>query len=134
MVLGPIKLIQPKSAWDIDPAAPDALFTDFDPGGVASSNIGWTGDGGFTTGPFAPAADRGWAPAGGDVGEAGASALAGESLSTSSATAQLGPASTTQTVRLAGSGLVFVNTYTSNVSQQYVNAIISAENFFQQTI
>ena len=37
----------------------------------------------------------------------------------------------TQTVTLAGSGLVFVNTYTSNVSQSYKNAIISAENFYQ---
>src|SRR6266581_3428472 len=127
MPVGPPRLIQLKSAWDLDPAAPDAPFTDFDPGAAGNGDISWAADSGFTTGLSAPAADRGWPPAGGDVGEAGASALAGEGLSTASATARLGLGSTTETVRLAGSGLVFVNTYTGSVSQQYINAIISAE-------
>jgi hypothetical protein len=42
--------------------------------------------------------------------------------------------STIQTVTLPGSGLVFVNTYEPNISQNYVNAIIGAENFYQGQI
>lgn len=41
---------------------------------------------------------------------------------------------TTETVTLAGSGLVFVNTYSASVSQSYKNAIKAAENFYQSEI
>lgn len=82
---------------------------------------------------FGSVAATGGDPATG-VGDTGASAPAVGSLSTSSAMAQRGFPSSMQTVRLAGSGLVFVNTYTSNVSQAYQSAIIAAENYFQQRI
>src|SRR5215471_11171796 len=36
-----------------------------------------------------------------------------------------------ETISLAGSGLVFVNTYDASVSAPYRSAIITAENFFQ---
>ncbi len=36
-----------------------------------------------------------------------------------------------ETISLAGSGLVFVNTYGSNVSAAYHTAIVAAENYFQ---
>ena len=39
-----------------------------------------------------------------------------------------------QTVTYQGSGLVFVNTYSANVSASYQSAIIAAENFFQSHI
>lgn len=40
----------------------------------------------------------------------------------------------TQTITTSGSGLVFVNTYTANVSAQYQNAIIAAEQFLETNI
>src|SRR3954463_2529663 len=39
-----------------------------------------------------------------------------------------------ETITFAGSGLVFVNTYTANVTAEYRGAIIAAENFLQAHI
>ncbi|MDB5483142.1 MAG: Ca2+-binding protein toxin, partial [Caulobacteraceae bacterium] len=50
-------------------------------------------------------------------------------------TGPVSPATTRQqTVILAGSNLQFVNTYTSNVSTGYQDAIVTAENFYQSQI
>jgi hypothetical protein len=44
------------------------------------------------------------------------------------------PSTTTQTVILAGSNLIFVNTYDSTVSASYRSAIVAAENYWQSQI
>jgi hypothetical protein len=49
-------------------------------------------------------------------------------------TSQAGPITSTQTVTTAGSGLVFVNTYTGSVSAQYQSAIVAAETFLETNI
>ncbi|MFO1427206.1 MAG: hypothetical protein U1F11_09570 [Steroidobacteraceae bacterium] len=38
---------------------------------------------------------------------------------------------TNETVKLSGSGLVFINTYTDAVNDDYKMAIKAAENFFK---
>nr|WP_294522384.1 NF038122 family metalloprotease [uncultured Rhodopila sp.] len=50
---------------------------------------------------------------------------------TVSGTAVLGSGTTSDTVTLAGSGMVFNNTYGSGVTAAFKDAIITAENFFQ---
>nr|WP_294504209.1 NF038122 family metalloprotease [uncultured Rhodopila sp.] len=51
--------------------------------------------------------------------------------SAASGAAVLGAGTTSDTVRLAGSGIVFNNTYGSGVTAAFKDAIITAENFFQ---
>ncbi len=41
---------------------------------------------------------------------------------------------TSQTVSYAGSGLVFVNTYTANVTTAYQAVILASENYLQSQI
>ena len=47
------------------------------------------------------------------------------------ATGQTGSVATPETVTLAGSGLIFVNTYGSGVTATFRNEIVAAENYFQ---
>ena len=51
-----------------------------------------------------------------------------------STSTQAGPITSTQTITTAGSGLVFVNTYTGSVSAQYQSAIVAAEDFLESNI
>jgi len=99
---------EPVTQW---PAAGNGLTPNIF---VESISVGWNGD------------DRGiWG-----VGQSPGNA---KGLS-ASAPATLQSVYTSQTVTLPGSGLVFVNTYEPNISQNYVNAIIAAENFYQSQI
>lgn len=55
----------------------------------------------------------------------------GSSITQLSGLAAISAAANTETVSLAGSGMIFINTYGSGVSADFRTAIITAENFFQ---
>src|SRR4051812_27706345 len=123
IIPGSVKPVSPRATTSGSDGA-DASF-----GGALLLDTNLTANGSFGSGHFAPALDLAQVPGAAptpDLTHASDQSDAGPAVIDSGPTGAIVPAS--ETVTLAGSQLVFVNTYLSGVTDAYRTAVLFAEH------